>query len=306
MNLSKIKTIADISSNHCNNLQTAKDLIYSAKESGADYAKFQAWTVDNFINKEAFDNLKIGHQKNWNKSVYDTYKEFQLNEDWIPILYDECNKVGIEFLLSCYDIDKIDQFDKYVKTWKIGSGDIDYIPMLEKIASKGRPVFLGCGAANDTEIVKAFNILRSNDYYTDIVLFQCNTNYSSNDKENIRFLNLNWFWYNPDDCSFWETCKTGLSDHSKSDIPIIASIALGVRYIERHLKLAENSSPDNAFSLNPIEWKHMTEIARQTLDALGDGEKRIMDNEIITRGIQRRSKKDFKRPDSEYLAGLTK
>lgn len=299
---SSIYWIADISSNHCNNLQLAKDLIYAAKELGANYAKFQYWEVDNFINKERFDKLKIAHQKDWGQSVYDAYKQYQLNADWIPILYDECEKVGIEFMLSNYELSKIDEFDKYIKTYKIGSGDIDYIPMLEKVASKGKPIFLGCGASTDDDVREAFYFLYE-ECYKDIILFQCNTNYSSNDLENKKYLNLGWYKYDNDDCSYWEIKKLGLSDHTKSDIPIIASIALGVRYIERHLKLDDNDSPDSKFSLNPKEWKHMVKIANQTLEALGDGEKRIMDNEKQTRIIQRRGK-DGKRPDLSWCEGV--
>ena len=306
MSLEKVKFIADISSNHCNNLQTAKDLIYSAKESGADYAKFQYWETDNFINKQAFENLKLGHQSKWNKSVYDVYKEYQLNEDWIPILYDECTKVGIEFMLSNYELSKIDDFDKYIKTYKIGSGDIDYIPMLEKVISKDKSIFLGCGASDKYEIYNTASLIRNTKGFVRyLTLFQCNTNYSGCDEENLKYLNLesiNQLLYLSPNVLKME----GLSDHTKSDIPIIAGIALGVRYIERHFKLTDNNSPDNDFSLNPPEWKHMVKIANQTLDALGDGEKRIMDNEIITRGIQRRSKLDWLRPDSEYLKGLNR
>lgn len=289
----KIKFIADISSNHCNNLQLAKDLIYSAKESGADYAKFQYWETDNFINKERFNNLKIGHQKNWNKSVYDIYKQYQLKEDWIPILYDECNKVGIEFLLSCYELSKIDIFDQYVKAWKIGSGDIDYIPILEKIASKNKLIFLGCGASNNKEIQEAYFKLKNRN--NEVILFLCNTNYSANDNENFKYLNLN---------VIEQTFKfKGLSDHTKSDIPIIISISLGVKYIERHFKLYDNNSPDNNFSMNPKEWINMLKIANQTIECLGNGIKDIQENEKESRIIQRRSKIDWKRPDSEYIIG---
>lgn len=310
---SQITWIADISSNHCKSLQIAKDLICSAKECNIDYAKFQYWNTEKFINKKAFDNLKLSHQKTWKKSVYDTYKEYQIPDDWIPILYDECNKVGIKFLLSCYDIDKIDEFDKYVDIWKIGSGDIDYIPMLEKIASKNKTIFLGCGASSLKEIEEADNILSNYNlwhlhngvHFNKVILFLCNTNYSSNDDENLKFLNLKSIQqetYNDDLFTMFQ----GLSDHTKSIIPIISGISLGVRYIERHFKLFDNGSPDSSFSMNPKEWKEMVEIANQTLLVLGNGTKKIEKNEILTRGIQRRSKTDWMRPDTEYLEGLNK
>lgn len=281
-----MKFIADISSNHCGDLQKAKDLIYAAKECGADYAKFQYWETENFISKERFDKLKIGHQKNWNQSVYDTYKKYEVPAEWIPILYDECQKVGIEFLLSCYELSKMDEFDKYVKAWKIGSGDISYIPILFKIASKEKPVFLGLGASSTYDFYNALSILQNK---VKVYKFICNTNYSANDEENIKYLNLK---------RIAEYNLEGLSDHTKSDVPIISAITMGVQYIERHFKIKDNDSPDNCFSLEPVEWKHMVLIANQTVDALGDGRYMIQDNETETRIIQRRSEKDWRRPDN--------
>lgn len=301
--MNKIKWIADISSNHCNNLQLAKDLIYAAKEAGADYAKFQYWETENFINKKAFENLKLSHQSKWKKSVYDVYKQYQVPEDWIPILYDECNKNEIEFLLSCYEISKIDIFDQYVKAWKIGSGDIDYLPLLRKVAEKSKPIMLAVGASKNWEIFQALDELtmKSN---VDIILMQCNTNYSSNDNENIKYLNLQYLNYLKTmrkDFNYNNIKAIGLSDHTKSDIPIVYSVINNIKYIERHFKLKDNDSPDSSFSLNFREWKHMMSIANQTLLAIGSGIKNVMGNEQQTRVIQRRSKKDWKRPDVEYL-----
>jgi N-acetylneuraminate synthase len=295
--MEKVKFIADISSNHCGDLKLAKDLIYAAKEAGADYAKFQYWDTEKFISKERFEHLKLGHQKNWS-SVFDLYKKYQIPDWWIPELYEECQKVGIEFLLSCYDIEKVDEFDKYVKAWKIGSGDIDYIPMLEKVASKNKTIFLGCGASNKNEIYKARGIIELTGNGS-LILFKCNTNYSSNDDDNIKYLNLNILRYGLYEYGY-SIEYSGLSDHTKSDIPIILSIGYGIEYIERHFKLCDNDSPDDLFSLNPEEWKHMVKISEQTKQALGNGECKIQDNEKETRIIQRRSKKDWKRPDIEY------
>ncbi len=296
----KIKFLADISSNHCNNLQTAKDLIYSAKESGATYAKFQYWNTDTFINKQAFENLKIGHQKNWSKSVYDTYKKYQLNEDWIPILYDECNKIGIEFLLSCYDINKIDEFDKYVKCWKIGSGDIDYFEIIQKIINTDKNIIFGLGCCSLEDWNNLYNFLNKNNYLKKSIFLQCNTEYTLN-PENRKYINLNLLDYFKK-----HGFRFGLSDHLKNNDIIIGAIVKGATWIERHIRLKEeNDSPDNKFSLTPNEFKIMIKKANNIFNCLGDGLFKIEKDEQESRIIQRRGK-DKKRPDLEYLKGINK
>jgi len=295
--------ISDLSSNHCNNLLTAKNLIYESKLSGCQFAKLQYWNTSTFINKENFKKLgKLSHQSKWKKSVYDVYKKYQLKDDWIPILYDECKKVGINFLLSCYDITKIDEFDQYITHWKIGSGDIDYWPMLEKIASKKKPVILATGAATYQDVYKALEFLYSQPDFVlrDLILLQCNTNYAGNDLDNLKYLNLSFF----DTLKLWQDqydIQYGLSDHTKMILPIISAVSLGATWFERHLKLADNDSPDSKFSLTPKEFKGMIETAKLVYESLGDGIKKIEENEKETRIVQRRSKIDWKRPDIEYF-----
>ncbi|MGV8130862.1 MAG: N-acetylneuraminate synthase family protein [Candidatus Pacearchaeota archaeon] len=284
-----MKFIADISSNHCGSLTLAKELIYKAKECGADYAKFQYWEIDKFISKDRFLKLNLAHQKKWNQSVYDIYKKFEIPDWWIPELYTQCNKVGIEFLLSCYEISKIDKFDQYLDAWKVGSGDIDYYPMLEKINTKNKLIMLGAGASDKEDVLKACKILKS-----PTVVFICNTNYSNNDRENIKYLNLSRI-----EGYYIGINYKGISDHTKSDIPVVIATWTGMEYFERHFKLSDNDSPDSLFSLNPSEWKHMIDVTKQTYESIGDGVQKIEDNEKETRIIQRRSKKDWMRPDYE-------
>jgi N-acetylneuraminate synthase len=301
-----IEWIADISSNHEGSIDKAYKLIKSAKESGATITKFQHWVTRRFINKQAFNNLKIGHQKDWGQSVYDIYQKYEIPLEWIPKLKKCCDDNNIEFMLSEYDLQSFDFTNQFVKRHKIGSGDINYFPMLEKVFKTGKQVFIAFGASNYKEI-KEF--LTGAYQFSNHIIFKCNTNYSSDDNENIKFLNLksieSLYDYYGNEC--YECLKPeynifdGLSDHTKLDLPIIISISLGVRYIERHFKLEDNSSPDSKFSLNPEEWKHMVKIGNDTLTALGDGIQKIEENEKETRGIQRRSAFNQMRPDIEYL-----
>jgi N-acetylneuraminate synthase len=288
--MDNITWIADISSNHEGSLEKAYKHIIEAKKAGATIAKFQHWVTERFINKEAFENLKLGHQKDWG-SVYDVYKKYEMPLEWIPKLKKCCDDNKIEFMLSEYDLESFDYTNQFVKRIKIGSGDINYLPMLKKANKTGKQKLVGIGASSYMDIYNLRYRLKG-----EYILFQCNTNYS-NDNENIKNLNLLVIKGDCHDSSYY---MKGLSDHTKSDIPIISSISLGVRYIERHFKIDDNSSPDSKFSLNSKEWKRMLKIGNDTLLALGDGEKKIEDNEKETRIIQRRDPRNGLRPDLTY------
>ena len=86
--------IADIAANHDGNFNKAIDLIYSAKESGADAAKFQHFKAETIVSKKTLDRMKFkfSHQKNWKKSVFEVYREASINFSWTAKLKKECDK----------------------------------------------------------------------------------------------------------------------------------------------------------------------------------------------------------------------
>ena len=108
--------------------------------------------------------------------------------DWTPVLKEECDKVGIDYFSSPYDFEAIDMLDQYMPAYKIGSGEIDWIEALERMASKGKPVLLATGAATIGEVQRAVHaILAIN---KELVLMQCNTNYTAS-LENFKHIHLN-------------------------------------------------------------------------------------------------------------------
>ena len=134
---SKTYFIADIAANHDGDLEKAKDLIYMAKEAGADAAKFQHFKAKTIVSDFGFKNLgsKASHQKNWNKSIYEVYEDAEVPLDWTETLYETCQKADIDFFTSPYDINEIDFIDKYVPAYKVGSGDITFHKIIEKMAT---------------------------------------------------------------------------------------------------------------------------------------------------------------------------
>lgn len=289
--------IADIAANHDGDLNRAKDLIYLAKEAGADCAKFQHFLPDKIVSDYGFKHLKgsQSHQSTWKKSVYDIYDEYHCRREWTEELVKACKDVDIEFMTTPYDYEAIKEVDKYVNAYKIGSGDITWTEFLDKISKLNKPILLATGASTMDDVNRAVNIIAKNT--SDIVLMQCNTNYTA-DLENMKYVNLRVL------NTFKETYPDiilGLSDHTFGHSAVLGAVAYGARVIEKHFTDNNNRiGPDHKFAMNPKTWKEMVLRTRELEYALGDGIKKIEENEKDTIIVQRRSirlKRNLKKGD---------
>ena len=298
---SSLKFIADISSNwYKNNLDKTKKVIDSAAKSGANYIKFQLFRANTLINQKAFFKIgKLSHQSKWDKSIYQIYKDYELPEKWLIPLQRCCLNNGVEFMCTVYDYRYLDLINELVNIHKVGSGDISYYPLLEKIATYKKITLIGTGASNEEEIEKARGIFLDFDYCffsSNLIFMKCNTNYE-NKKNNLKYLNLS---------AIKKYSFKGLSDHNKQIEPIYKALDYGIVWVERHFKMENLNSPDNNFSMNPKEWKIMVKKSHEYLEMDGNGELKIEENEKDARIIQRRNHFDWKRPDLEYMKGLNK
>src|SRR5258705_12708914 len=108
--------IADIAANHDGDLERAKDLIYLAKEAGADAAKFQHFQAETIVSDHGFRALggQMSHQASWRKSVFEVYKDASVNLAWTPVLKEACDQAGITFFTSPYAFDLVDHIDPFV------------------------------------------------------------------------------------------------------------------------------------------------------------------------------------------------
>ena len=277
--------IADIAANHDGDLDRAKLLIKLAKEAGADAAKFQNFTAAKIVSDYGFKSLggQQSHQSQWKKSVFEVYQDASVPFDWTPILKEECDKVGIDYFSSPYDFDAIDQLNAYMPAYKIGSGEIDWIEALERMASKGKPVLLATGAATIGEVQRAVHAILAKN--KQLVLMQCNTNYTAS-LENFNHIHLKVL--NTYHAMFPEVVL-GLSDHTPGHATVLGAVALGARVIEKHFT-DDNSreGPDHQFAMNPVTWAEMVENTRRLERAMGTPDKVVAENELETVVIQRR------------------
>lgn len=277
--------IADIGANHNGSLDKALELIHKAKDAGADAAKFQNFTADKIVSKYGFE--KIGgnhsHQSKWKKPVFEVYEEASINKEWTPILKKECEKIGIDYFTSPYDFESVDLVDPYVDLYKIGSGDISWLEIIEYIYSKNKPVLLATGACDMNDVERVMKIANSKQNET--VLMQCNTNYTGN-VENFKYCNLNVLKLYQEK---YPNIMLGLSDHTPGHSTVLGSIALGARVFEKHFTDDNNQDgPDHSFAMNPSSWREMVDRSYELLFSLGDGIKRVEDNEKKSYLVQRR------------------
>ena len=182
--------IADIAANHDGDIERAKELIFLAAESGADAAKFQHFTAETIVSEKGFESLgaQLSHQANWQKSAFDVYKDASIDLGWTQTLKNTCDAAGIAFFTSPYSLELVEHIDPYVPAYKIGSGDITWMEIVEHIAAKQKPYILACGASSLDEIQRAVEV--GSAINSSLVLLQCNTNYTAS-LENFEYINLN-------------------------------------------------------------------------------------------------------------------
>ena len=290
--------IADIAANHDGNLQRAKELIYKAAEAGADAAKFQHFSAETIVSDIGFKSIgsQQSHQANWQKSVFEVYREAAVSLEWTSELKETCDRAGVTFFTSPYSIDIVDQIDSFVPAYKIGSGDITWIEIVEHIASKQKPYIMASGASTFDDVLRAVSAgLRINPR---LCLMQCNTNYTAS-LDNFRFIQLNVLKAYRE---MFPDLVLGLSDHTPGHTTVLGAVCLGARMIEKHFTDdVSRNGPDHRFSMNPKSWRDMVDRTRELENALGCGIKRVEDNEQDTVIIQRRAI----RANGELTCGTT-
>ena len=195
-----------------------------------------------------------------------------------------CKEVGITFFTSPYSISLVDYIDPFVPAHKIGSGDITWREIICHIALKNKPYMIATGASSLEEVVAS--VEAGLEINKDLILMQCNTNYSG-DLESFKYVNLNVL---KEYQKLFPNVILGLSDHTPGHAAVLGAVALGARVVEKHFT-DDNSrnGPDHKFAMTPKTWKTMVERTRELEDALGDGIKRVEQNESETVVVQRRA-----------------
>jgi len=255
--------IAELSANHLQKFDNAVKLIKAAKEAGADAVKLQTYTPNTITIDCDNEYFQIKQGTLWDgKTLYQLYKEAYTPWEWQPKLKEIAQREGLICFSSVFDKSAVDFLEEIdVPAYKIASFEITDIPLIEYVASKGKPVIISTGIATLSDIEEAVNACKRMGN-NQIALLKCTSAYPAPLEEiNLRTIP-----------SMADTFKTvvGLSDHTLG-IPVpIASVALGGCIIEKHLTLDRKlGGPDAAFSLEPSEFKEMVKSVREVEKALG-------------------------------------
>lgn len=255
--------IAEMSANHAGSLAHAKEIIWAAKEAGADCIKIQTYTADTITmncDNEYF-RIKSGP---WQKdnTLYELYGKANTPWEWHKELMDEAKKAEIDFFSTPFDKTAVDFLEELgVEFYKIASPEMVDIPLIKYVASKGKPIIMSTGMANIGEIELAVDAVRSQGN-NQLALLRCATAYPAvTEQMNLATLKNMAEVFN---------LPVGLSDHSQGSIGAVAAVLLGGSIIEKHFCISRDiESPDSFFSMNKEEFATMVSDIRQAEKARG-------------------------------------
>lgn len=259
----KVFIIAELSANHGHDINIAKKTIKAAKDAGADAIKIQTYTADTLTIDCNNEYFKLDSGTIWDgRTLYDLYSEAYTPWEWQKELMEYANSIGLIFFSTPFDktaVDFLEELD--VPVYKVASFEIMDIPLIEYIASKGKPMIMSTGIASLSDIEDAVEACRrmGNDQIT---LLKCTSSYPAKIEDaNLKMIP-----------NMRETfgVQVGLSDHTLGITVPIVSIALGAKVIEKHFILDKSiGGPDSSFSLEPHEFKQMADSVREAEKALG-------------------------------------
>lgn len=255
--------VAEISCNHLQKKEYALKLIEEAKKAGADAVKFQTYTPDTLTIDSDKEYFKIKGTIWEGKTLYELYSEAYTPWEWFPELKAKAEEEGMVFFSSPFDETAVDFLEGLdVPAYKIASPEINHIPLISYVASKGKPVILSTGVALSNDIELALSTIRDNGNEK-IMLLKCTSAYPAPlDEQNLLTI--------PDIEKRYGVIS-GLSDHTMSlSVPCV-STALGAKIIEKHFTLdRKEGGHDSAFSLEPAEFKNMVSFVREAEESLGE------------------------------------
>jgi len=277
--------IAEIGVNHEGSLETAKRLIELANEGGANCAKFQTYKAETLASRNSpayWDTSKEISQSQF--SLFKRYDVFGPEEYRILALH--CNKVGIDFMSTPFDLNAVEFLDPLVNCFKIASADLTNVPLLRAVAERGKPVILSTGASNTDEIDLAIDELEANGCH-EICLLHCILNYPTPDQNANLSMITGLRGSYPDRV-------IGYSDHTVPDESMTAlttAFLLGARVIEKHFT-HDKSLPgnDHYHAMDVNDMRRLIEKLEQVQILLGFSDcKTSIPSEDLARKHARRS-----------------
>lgn len=280
---SRTVVIAEIGVNHNGDVSLAKQLISAARDSGADYAKFQTFSAEDLVTADA-DLATYQYPAAGGGTQQDMLRGLELTHDEFRELKTFSESAGIGFLTTAHDFTSLDfVLSLDLDYIKVASGDLTNRPLLERVGGKRTKTILSTGMGSFGEVSQAVEVLEQSGLNREMLtVLQCTTNYPAPLEEaNLRTI-----------VSMGEqlAVRIGYSDHTDGNDTSIAAVALGASIIEKHLTLDRSMpGPDHAASANPTQFAAMVRSIRAVETALGSNVKAPGPTEALNRDIVRKS-----------------
>ena len=256
----EILVIAEIGNNHEGDAKLAAEMVVLAAEAGAHAVKFQSIEPELLVSPQQTERVA-------------QLRRFQLKSEDIASLADLAESKGILFMSTPFHLDAVDALDPLVPAFKVASGDNEFLPLIEKIATTGKPILMSCGLA-DLDTVKASQdairrVWREHGTQSFIVLLHCVSSYPTPPEE-ANLLAIRTLAEIAD--------VVGYSDHTLGIDAAVAAAALGARVIEKHFTIDKNHSDfrDHKLSADPEEMRELCSRVADVNLMLGNGLKREM------------------------------
>lgn len=255
--------IAEIGSNHNQDINRAFELIDIAKEAGADAVKFQSLQLNKLIYKEDITN-----------EDRKLFQQINLNEDWYERLFGYAKKVDIECISSPTYLDAIALLKEYGANYiKIASPQTYGFPaLIREVAASGIPTIMSTGYCNDEEIDRAVSLFKKYGDEKKLALLHCVSQYPTDYQNvNLRYMEKMKNRYH---------LPIGYSDHTLGNTAVYTAVAMGATVIEKHITISrEDSGPDHFFAAEPSEFFEMVHQVRLIEMMFGEGLKKLTDFE---------------------------
>ena len=258
---SAVYLIAEMSANHNGSIETAFKTIEAAKEAGANAIKLQTYTPDTLTIKAERKEFYLSGGLWDGCHLYDLYQDAHTPYEWHEKLFDHALSTGISIFSTPFDDTAVELLEGLdTPAYKIASFEIIDTPLIARVASTKKPIFMSTGAASMDEIAEAIRVARKHGA-EEILLFHCVSSYPTTAEDiqlkNIEFLKNRY------------GVLVGLSDHTIGTDAGFLSVGLGAVAIEKHFTLDRSKGGvDAEFSSNPAEFRELrskVDLAKQML-----------------------------------------
>lgn len=261
--------LVEVGINHEGSIDKALQMVDAAVEAGAEVVKFQCHITEKEMVPTDMTPGDISTEKLW-----DIIKRCELTEDEEKRVQSYCKQKGVIYLSTPFSREAADRLDEMgVPAFKIGSGECNNIPLLQHIASKGKPIILSTGMNDLDSIAKSVAAIRK--YDVPLALLHCTSMYPT-PYEMVRLGAVT------DLQSRFPDLLVGLSDHSLNIWTCLGAVALGASILEKHFTISRSwPGPDTGISIEPRELADLVAGSKAVWQARGGSKTRLPEEQPV-------------------------